>query len=236
MTKPNIDKEEITKFDSLAASWWDTDGQSKPLHDINPLRLAYINQRCDVVNKKVIDVGCGGGILTESLAKQGAYMTGIDMSQSALAVARSHALQSDLVIDYQLITAEQKAKEDSAQYDVVCCMEMLEHVPQPEAIIEACAQLAKPNGHLFFSTLNRHPKAYLLAVLGAEYIFNLLPKGTHDYARFIRPAEMASMCRQAQISVVDITGMQFNPLFKKYSLGDDVNVNYLIYCQKTAML
>ncbi len=237
MKDTNIDSAEIAKFDDLAADWWNPDGQSKPLHDINPLRLAYIRRRCDLAGKKVLDVGCGGGILTEALAKSGANVTGIDNAKQALSVAEAHALGVGLNIDYAQITVEQKARQDDEQYDVVCCMEMLEHVPEPESIVRACAHLVKPNGHIFFSTLNRHPKAYFFAVLTAEYVLKLLPKGTHDYQRFIRPAEMASICRQqAKLQVLDITGMSYNPLSKKYTLGQDVHVNYLMYCQKLTVL
>ncbi len=231
-TQANVDPAEVAKFEALATSWWDTEGESKPLHDLNPIRLGYIEQRCQLNDKHVIDVGCGGGILSEALAKSGAHVTGIDMGKMPLDIAKLHALEAELIIDYQQITAEQKAEQSTGQYDVVTCMEMLEHVPDPVSIIQACSDLVKPGGDLFFSTLNRHPKAYLLAVLGAEYIMKMLPKGTHDYKRFIRPSEMAAWCRQAGLDVQDITGMTYNPISKAFKLGDDVKVNYLMYCRK----
>ncbi len=230
----NVDMAEIAKFDALAASWWDREGQSKPLHEINPLRLGYIQQRCELNGKHVIDIGCGGGILSEALAKNGAIVTGIDMGEAALNVAKLHALETELTIDYQHTTAEDMAASYPAQFDVVTCLEMLEHVPDPDAIVAACAQLVKPGGHLFFSTLNRNPKAYLLAVVGAEYVLNMLPKGTHDYKKFIKPAELAASCRQSGLMVSNVTGLSYNPLFKQYKLGADVSVNYLIHCQKAA--
>jgi len=228
----NVDPNEVAKFEALATSWWDTEGESKPLHEINPLRLSFIESKCKLNDKKIIDVGCGGGILSESLAKNGGQVTGIDMGAMPLNIAKLHALEAELSIDYQQITAEQKAQEDSGKFDIVTCMEMLEHVPDPVSVIKACAQLVKPGGDVFFSTLNRHPKAYLFAVIGAEYMLNMLPKGTHDYKRFIRPSEMASWCRQAGLDVSDITGLSYNPLTKTYALGDDVKVNYLMHCRK----
>ncbi len=231
-TQANVDPAEVAKFEALATSWWDTEGESKPLHDLNPIRLGYIEQRCQLNDKHVIDVGCGGGILSEALAKSGAHVTGIDMGKMPLDIAKLHALEAELIIDYQQITAEQKAEQSAGQYDVVTCMEMLEHVPDPVSIIQACSDLVKPGGDLFFSTLNRHPKAYLLAVLGAEYIMKMLPKGTHDYKRFIRPSEMAAWCRQAGLDVQDITGLTYNPISKAFKLGDDVKVNYLMHCRK----
>lgn len=229
----NVDPDEVAKFEALATSWWDTEGDSKPLHKINPLRLGFIESKCKLNGKKAIDVGCGGGILSEAVAKSGAYVTGIDMGRMPLDIAKLHALEAELTIDYQQITAEQKAESDTSAFDVVTCMEMLEHVPDPVSIIKACAQLVKPGGDVFFSTLNRHPKAYLFAVVGAEYMLKMLPKGTHDYKRFIRPSEMASWCRQAGLEVNDITGLSYNPLTKTYSLDDDVKVNYLMHCRKT---
>ena len=228
----NVDPNEVSKFEALASSWWDSEGQSKPLHEINPLRLSFIESKCNLNDKNIIDVGCGGGILSEALAKSGGQVTGIDMGEMPLNIARLHALEAELTIDYQQITAEQKAQQGAGQFDIVTCMEMLEHVPDPVSVIKACAQLVKPGGELFFSTLNRHPKAYLFAVLGAEYMLNMLPKGTHDYKRFIRPSEMASWCRQAGLDVSEITGLSFNPLTKTYALGDDVKVNYLMHCRK----
>ena len=232
MNTSNIDPNEVAKFEALATSWWDSEGESKPLHDLNPFRLAYIEQYCDLDQKQIIDVGCGGGILSEALAKKGAIVTGIDAGKLPLDIAKLHAIESELTIDYQHITAEQKAEQSAGQYDIVTCMEMLEHVPDPVSVINACAQLVKPGGHLFFSTLNRHPKSYLFAILGAEYIMQMLPKGTHDYQRFIRPSELASWCRQATLSVQDISGLSYKPLTKTFQLSDDVKVNYLMHCQR----
>jgi 2-polyprenyl-6-hydroxyphenyl methylase/3-demethylubiquinone-9 3-methyltransferase len=231
-TNTNVDPNEVAKFEALANGWWDTEGESKPLHEINPLRLDYIKTKCSLNNKQVIDVGCGGGILSEALAKNDALVTGIDMGEMPLNVARLHSLEAGLSIDYQQITAEQKAQQSANEFDIVTCMEMLEHVPDPLSVIRACAQLVKPGGDVFFSTLNRHPKAYLYAVVGAEYLLKMLPKGTHDYKRFIRPSEMARWCRQAGLEVSHITGLSYNPLTKNYTLGDDVKVNYLMHCRK----
>lgn len=231
-THTNVDPNEVAKFEALANGWWDTEGESKPLHEINPLRLDYIKTKCSLNNKQVIDVGCGGGILSEALAKNEATVTGIDMGEMPLNIARLHSLEAGLSIDYQQITAEQKAQQSANEFDIVTCMEMLEHVPDPLSVIRACAQLVKPGGDVFFSTLNRHPKAYLYAVVGAEYLLKMLPKGTHDYKRFIRPSEMARWCRQAGLEVSHITGLSYNPLTKNYSLGDDVKVNYLMHCRK----
>lgn len=232
MIHSNVDPAEVAKFDALASSWWDPQGQSKPLHDINPIRLGFIAERAQLDNAQVIDVGCGGGILTEALAQKGAQATGIDMGEMPLNIAKLHALEAGLNIRYQQTTAEAMAAQHAEQFDVVTCMEMLEHVPDPQAIINACAQLAKPGGDLFFSTLNRHPKAYLLAVLGAEYIAQMLPKGTHDYARFIRPSELSRWCRQAGLQVMSISGMSYNPLTRVYKLSHDVDVNYLLHCKR----
>ncbi|PCJ29313.1 MAG: bifunctional 3-demethylubiquinol 3-O-methyltransferase/2-polyprenyl-6-hydroxyphenol methylase [Gammaproteobacteria bacterium] len=233
-TQVNVDPEEIAKFEDLASSWWDLEGQSKPLHQINPLRMRFITDNTTLQDRQIIDVGCGGGILSESLAKSGAHVTGIDMGKMPLDVAKLHALESEISIDYQQITAEEKAQQSAEQFDVVTCMEMLEHVPDPLSIIKACAQMLKPGGDIFLSTLNRHPKAYVFAILGAEYMLKMLPKGTHDYERFIRPAEMAQWCRQAGLEVVNIIGLSYNPLTKVYALGDDVKVNYLVHCRKAA--
>ena len=232
MTHQNVDPAEVAKFDALADSWWDPQGQSKPLHEINPHRLQFIRERTNVEGANMIDVGCGGGILTESLALSGAKMTGIDMGQQALEIAQLHALEAGLKIDYQHTTAEAMAAEHAGEFDAVTCMEMLEHVPDPQAIIEACASLVKPGGDVYFSTLNRHPKAWLLAIVGAEYIANMLPKGTHDYARFIKPSELSKACRQAGLSVNAITGISYNPLSRQYSLTKDVDVNYLLHCRR----
>lgn len=234
MIDANVDPTEIAKFEALASSWWDSEGESKPLHDINPLRLSYIENRCNISNQHIIDVGCGGGILSESLAKMGGHVTGIDMGEMPLNIAKLHALEAELTIDYQQITAEEKAEHSAGKYDVVTCMEMLEHVPDPVSIIKACAQLVKPGGDIFFSTLNRHPKAYLLAVLGAEYVMKMLPKGTHDYQRFIRPSEMANWCRQTGLEVSNLTGIIYNPFSKTFKLGKDIKVNYLMHCRRVA--
>ncbi|WP_349647888.1 bifunctional 2-polyprenyl-6-hydroxyphenol methylase/3-demethylubiquinol 3-O-methyltransferase UbiG [Candidatus Parabeggiatoa sp. HSG14] len=233
ITHNNVDQQELAKFSALAARWWDPDSEFKPLHDINPLRLDYI-ERCvgGLMDKTILDVGCGGGILSESMALKGATVTGIDMGEAPLSVAKLHLYESDLKIDYQYTTVEQLATERSASFDVVTCMEMLEHVPNPASVVTACHHLVKPNGHVFFSTLNRNPKSYLFAIIGAEYILRLLPKGTHDYAKFIRPAELAQWIRTSGLEMKDIIGMNYNPLTKHYSLGQDVSVNYVVYAQR----
>ncbi len=228
----NIDPQEIAKFEELASRWWDPHSEFKPLHDINPLRLDFIDQRAALAGKTVVDVGCGGGILSESMAKRGAIVTGIDMGEAPLGVARLHQLESGVQVDYRQITAEELAAKEPQAYDVVTCLEMLEHVPDPASVIRACANLVKPNGHVFFSTINRNPKAYMFAIVGAEYLLKLLPKGTHDYSKFIKPSEMESWIREADLSLREITGMSYNPLSQSYSLGHDVSVNYLVYCQK----
>lgn len=231
--KPNFDAAELQKFSDLAHKWWDKNSEFKPLHDINPLRLNYIDSLAHLKGKRVLDVGCGGGILSESMANMGAEVTGIDLSEKALNVAKLHSLESGVAVDYQLKSVEVLAAEVPEYYDVVTCMEMLEHVPDPAAVVAACAKLVKPDGKIFFSTINRNPKAYLFAVIGAEYLLNMLPKGTHDYAKFIKPAELASFARQADLDVLGSRGMSYNPLIKKYSLGNDTSVNYMIYTQKT---
>lgn len=231
-TDQNVDPVEVAKFDALADTWWDPHGQSRPLHEINPLRLQYIADRSSgLMCAKVLDVGCGGGILSEALAKAGAEVTAIDMGEMPLNVARLHALESGLTIDYQQSTAEAMAAHYAHSFDCVTCMEMLEHVPDPTTVIEACATLVKPGGDIFFSTLNRHPKAWLLAVFGAEYLLNMLPKGTHDYQRFIRPSELAAWCRASGLQVINITGINYQPLSKQFRLGQDVDVNYLMHCR-----
>lgn len=231
----NMDKAEVAKFEALAHRWWDRNSEFKPLHDINPLRANYIDQRSPVAGKKLIDVGCGGGILAEAMAQRGAIVTGIDMGESPLSVAKLHSLESNLSIDYQQSTAENWASTHAEQYDVVTCLEMLEHVPDPSSVINACASLCKPGGDLYFSTINRNPKAWLFAVVGAEYLLNMLPKGTHDYAKFIRPSELATWLREVGLSIQHMTGMSYNPLTKIYQLNDrDVSVNYLLHVKKAA--
>lgn len=232
MTHLNVDPAEVAKFDALADSWWDPEGQSKPLHQINPLRLQFIKDRTVLKAAKIVDVGCGGGILTESLAANGAEASGIDMGELPLEIARLHALEAGLKINYQQTTAEAMAANHPAEFDAVTCMEMLEHVPDPQAIIEACASMVKPGGDVYFSTLNRNPKAWLLAIVGAEYIANMLPKGTHDYARFIKPSELARACREAGLSVSAIAGISYHPLTRQYALTKDVDVNYLLHCRR----
>ena len=228
----NVDPAEVAKFDQSAMRWWDTNSEYKPLHDINPLRLDYIDQRADLAGKKLVDVGCGGGILAESMAARGADVTGIDMAGSALSVARLHALAAGIKIEYRQITAEQLAEASSGSFDVVTCMELLEHVPDPASLITACAALANPGGQVFFSTLNRHPKAYALAIVGAEYVMKMLPQGTHDYAKFIRPAELARWLRAAGLRLDHLAGMSYNPITKQYRLSTDVTVNYLAHTIK----
>lgn len=232
-TNKNVDLDEVAKFEALANKWWDKNSEFKPLHDINPLRANYINEKASLNTKKVIDVGCGGGILSESLAQYGAQVKGIDMGEAPLNVARLHLQESQLDIDYERITAEEIAAREPEQYDVVTCLEMLEHVPDPASVIKACYQMVKPGGHVFFSTINRNPKAYLFAIIGAEYILNMLPKGTHDYAKFIQPAELSNFARQAGLEVTHMTGLTYNPLTKVYKLNDkDVSVNYMMHTQK----
>ncbi len=230
----NVDASEIDKFSELAHHWWDPNSEFKPLHDINPLRLGWIDRHAQLAGKRVIDVGCGGGILSESMADKGAEVTGIDLGEKALKVARLHLLESGRKVDYRHIAAEDMAAQNPAAFDAVTCMEMLEHVPSPASIVQACAQLARPGGWVFFSTLNRNLKSYAFAVLGAEYLLKLLPRGTHDYAKFIKPAELASFARDAGLEVVDLVGMTYNPLTKVYALEDDTGVNYLMACRKPA--
>jgi 2-polyprenyl-6-hydroxyphenyl methylase / 3-demethylubiquinone-9 3-methyltransferase len=225
----NIDQAELDKFSRLASKWWDPNSEFKPLHEINPLRLDYIEKICNGLSgKSIVDIGCGGGILSESMAARGANVTGIDLAEKPLKVAKLHLLESSQHVDYQLISAEDLAQQKPHQFDVVTCMEMLEHVPDPASTIKACATLVKPGGKVFFSTINRNPKAYLFAVIGAEYILNMLPKGTHDYAKFIKPSELASMARDAGLNVEQLIGMTYNPLSKIYKLEADTSVNYII--------
>jgi 2-polyprenyl-6-hydroxyphenyl methylase/3-demethylubiquinone-9 3-methyltransferase len=224
---PNIDPGEVAKFDRQAAHWWDPEGEFKPLHEINPLRLDYLEARTALAGSKVLDVGCGGGLLSEGMAKRGASVTGIDLSEGALAVARLHLLESGLEIVYRHVSAEQLAAEQPGEFDVVTCMELLEHVPDPESLVAACSKLLRPGGRAFFSTINRNPKAYLFAILGAEYVLGLLPKGTHRYERFIRPSELAAWLRRAGLDLEETAGMGYNPLTRQYFLTTDVSVNYL---------
>ena len=228
----NKDQAEIDKFSDLSSRWRDKTSEFKPLHAINPLRLNWIKKHVDLNGKTVVDIGCGGGILAESLAQSGANTTGIDLSDKALKVADLHGLESGVSVKYQLISAEELAENAPKSFDLVTCMEMLEHVPDPLSVVKACSKLAKPGGVLFFSTLNRNPKAYLLAVLGAEYVLNLLPKGTHDFKKFIKPSELAGFLREAGLEMIDIAGMSFNPLTDTYSIGKDTDVNYLIAARK----
>jgi 2-polyprenyl-6-hydroxyphenyl methylase/3-demethylubiquinone-9 3-methyltransferase len=228
----NADPLEIQKFSELAHRWWDPTSEFRPLHEINPLRLEWINALAPLAGKRVLDVGCGGGILAEAIAKKGANVKGIDLSEKALKVAELHSLESEVQVSYELIAAEALAAREAGQYDVVTCMEMLEHVPDPSAIVQACATLVKPGGRLFFSTLNRNPKSYLFAIIGAEYMLRLLPRGTHDYAKFIKPAELSQFARNANLEVQALKGMTYNPLTKIYSLNHDTDVNYLMACSK----
>lgn len=228
----NADPLEIQKFSELAHRWWDPTSEFRPLHEINPLRLEWINAKVPLAGKRVIDIGCGGGILAESMARKGADVTGIDLSDKALKVADLHSLESGAKVRYKLIAAEAMAEAEPGQYDVVTCMEMLEHVPDPAAIVQACAALVKPGGHVFLSTLNRNSKAYLFAILGAEYVLRLLPKGTHDYDKFITPAELSQYVRSAGLDVNSMRGMGYNPLTKIYSLNSDTSVNYLVACTR----
>jgi len=230
----NVDPSELQKFSDLAHRWWDPDAEFRPLHEINPLRLEWINARAALAGKNVVDIGCGGGILAESMAKKGATVTGVDLSDKALKVADLHSLESGVQVRYEKIAAEDLAAREAGQFDVVTCMEMLEHVPDPGSIVQACATLVKPGGKVFFSTLNRNPKAYLFAVLGAEYLLRMLPKGTHDYAKFITPAELSQFARNAGLTVDSLKGMSYNPITRIYSLNQDISVNYLIACTRPA--
>ena len=232
-TTNNVDADEIEKFEKLASRWWDPNSEFKPLHDINPLRLDYIDRLAPLKDTKVIDIGCGGGLLTEGMAKRGADVIGIDMGKSPLTIARLHQHESGLEIDYRKTTAEQMAATEGGSFDTVTCLEMLEHVPDPAGVIAACAELIKDDGRVFLSTINRNPKAYLFAVVGAEYLLRLLPKGTHDYSKFIRPSEMEKWARAAGLQMTDLTGMSYNPLTREYKLGADVSVNYLACFRKT---
>jgi len=228
----NIDPHEIEKFNSIAMRWWDKNSEFKPLHDINPVRVEYIINQCgDLRGKKILDVGCGGGILSEALAATGAQVTGIDMGETNIRIARLHLHESRLDIDYQHIPVEQLAQDKPAEYDIVTCLEMLEHVPDPKSIIDACMRLTRPGGDLFFSTLNRNPKAYLLGIIGAEYILNILPKGTHDYKKFIKPSELSQWLREADGQVEDIRGMKYNPFNGNCHLNSNIDINYLVHAR-----
>ena len=229
----NADQNELDKFSQLAHRWWDPNSEFKPLHEINPLRLEWIDGLVGISGKKVLDIGCGGGILSESMAQRGALVTGIDLSEKALSVARLHLLESGRNVDYQMISAEDLADQAAGSFDVVTCMEMLEHVPRPASTIAACAALVKPGGHVFFSTLNRNAKAYVLAVIGAEYILKMLPKGTHDYAKFIKPSELSRWAKSVGLEPEQLIGMTYNPITKHYRLGCDTDVNYLLHTVKT---
>lgn len=232
--KDNVDPAELAKFDSLASRWWDTEGDFKPLHEINPLRLDWIRQHVKLAGCRIVDIGCGGGILAESMAAANATVVGIDMAEGPLSVARLHQHESGAEVDYRQSTAEDLAAEEAGEYDVVTCLEMLEHVPDPSQVIESCAELVKPGGHVFFSTINRNPKSFLFAIVGAEYVLKLLPGGTHEYEKFIRPSELETWARNAGLELVASIGMHYNPLSKKYSLGSNLDVNYLMYFRRPA--
>jgi len=228
----NVDPAELAKFNELAHRWWDPEGEFRPLHEINPLRLGWITDHAALSGKQALDVGCGGGILTEAMAQRGANVTGIDLGEKPLRVAKLHMLESGVQVQYEEASAENFASTHPDQFDVVTCMELLEHVPEPPSTIAACARMAKAGGHVFFSTINRNPKSYLFAVIGAEYVLKLLPKGTHDYTRFIKPSELTRWCRDAGLRPLEMTGMTYNPLTKQYKLGSDCDVNYMLCCAK----
>jgi 2-polyprenyl-6-hydroxyphenyl methylase/3-demethylubiquinone-9 3-methyltransferase len=230
----NVDPHELQKFSEMAHHWWDPNAEFKPLHDLNPVRLEWIDAHAHLMGKRALDIGCGGGILSESMALRGAKVKGIDLATSALGVADLHSLESGVEVEYEEIAAEALAAREPATYDVVTCMEMLEHVPSPAAIVEACATLVKPGGWVFFSTLNRNAKAYLFAVIGAEYIARMLPRGTHDYARFIKPSELGGFVRAARLDVVEIKGITYRPFSKRFVLSDDTSINYLMACRRAA--
>ncbi|HUO82292.1 MAG TPA: bifunctional 2-polyprenyl-6-hydroxyphenol methylase/3-demethylubiquinol 3-O-methyltransferase UbiG [Gammaproteobacteria bacterium] len=228
----NVDAAEVARFEALAARWWDPRGEFRALHDINPLRLAYIDTRASLAGRAVVDVGCGGGLLTEAMARAGAQVTGIDRSPGALAVARQHAESSGITVRYEAASPEELAEREAGRFDVVTCLELLEHVPRPEEAVAACARLAKPDGQVFFSTINRNPKSFLLALVGAEYVLGLVPKGTHEYARFIQPSELGRWARAAGLEVAGETGLHYNPFLRRYTLGGNVDVNYFTHCRR----
>lgn len=228
----NVDQAELNKFAALSAHWWDPEGELKTLHQINPLRLGFIEEKIPLAGKKVVDIGCGGGILTEAMAKEGAIATGIDLNPSLITVAQLHLLEAHVNVHYQTIAAEEFASLYPASQDIVTCLEMLEHVPDPAAIVRACADIVKPGGHVFFSTLNRNPKSYLFAIVGAEYLLKILPKNTHDYEKFIRPSELSTWARDAGLAPQELKGISYNPFTKHFSLTDDVSVNYLLHAVK----
>ena len=230
----NVDPLELEKFSALAAKWWDPTSEFKPLHEINPLRLEWINRIAPLAGKRVLDVGCGGGILTEAMARKGAAVKGIDLAEKPLKVASLHKLESGVTVDYECVSAEDLALREPGSFDLVTCMEMLEHVPDPASTVRACAALVKPGGRLFFSTINRNPKSYLFAVIGAEYVLRLLPRGTHDYAKFVKPSELARFCRDARLDAGELIGMSYNPLSGRYWLDGDTSVNYLMQAVRPA--
>ncbi|MGI9273129.1 MAG: bifunctional 2-polyprenyl-6-hydroxyphenol methylase/3-demethylubiquinol 3-O-methyltransferase UbiG [Woeseiaceae bacterium] len=231
-SQQNVDAAEVAKFDALASRWWDPDGEFRPLHEINPLRLDWIRQHVELDGSTVVDIGCGGGILTESMALAGANVTGVDMAEGPLAVARLHKLESGAAVDYHQSTAEELASKQAGQFDVVTCLEMLEHVPSPAGVIESVHTLLKPGGHAFFSTINRNPKSFMMAIVGAEYVLKLLPAGTHEYEKFIRPSELDDWARRVGLELRDSIGMHYNPLTREYSLGPGLDVNYLMHYRR----
>ena len=228
----NIDKEEISKFNELASRWWDTDGDFKPLHEINPLRLDYICRQSNLKDLKIVDIGCGGGILSEAMAKKGGIVTGIDMAEKAIAVAKLHQIESKITVDYQLMTAEELAEDEAGSFDIVTCLEMLEHVPDPSKVIQSCADLLKPGGSVYFSTINKNLKSFLFAIIGAEHILKLLPVGTHEYSKFIKPSSMESWSRQSLLELQSSIGLEYNPFISKYSLTHNLDVNYMMHFMK----